>query len=53
MKDGNNPGVGLRLARAEMINNITMLINTGVITLDDLNDFSDDLKQSVEKYLNM
>ena len=51
MKDGNNPGVGLRLTRSEMLNNLAMLISTGAITFDDLNDFSDDLKQSVEKYL--
>lgn len=52
-KDGNTPGVGLILKKSSMVNDIAELINTGVISFDDLNEFSENLKQEVRMCLNM
>ena len=45
-KDKKYPGVMLELSKGNMVIDIVALINSGVITVDDLGDFSDGLKDS-------
>lgn len=45
--DKNKPGVILNLRKQEMLFDIMQLINDGAITVDDLLDFSDDLRSKV------
>lgn len=52
-KDKNNPGVKLHLSRSSMFNNILYLINYDVIKLDDLKDFSDELKENINVVINL
>lgn len=47
-KDKKHPGVLMEVTKADALTDIIRLINLGVITYDDLADFSDDLKQDVE-----
>ena len=51
-KDKKHPGVMLELSKGNMIFDIVALINSGVITTDDLADFSDELKESVDFLLH-
>lgn len=51
-KDKKHPGVMLELSKGNMIFDIVALINSGVITVDDLADFSDELKESVDLLLH-
>lgn len=51
-KDKKNPGVMMQLEKSETEWNIFNLIRLGVITYDDLSDFSEDLKQSVKLLLD-
>ena len=51
-KDKKHPGVLLELSKGNMIFDIVALINSGVITTDDLADFSDELKESVDFLLH-
>ena len=51
-KDKKNPGVMLELRKGNMIFDIAALINSGVVTVDDLADFSDELKESVAYFTN-
>ena len=46
-KDKKHPGVIIELNKGSMIFYIIELINTGVITLADLDEFSDELKERV------
>ena len=46
-KDKNKAGVTVEMRRSEMIYNIRILINQGVITMEDLTEFSAELKKSV------
>ena len=46
--DVNCVGVQIRMSRSRMIQNIISLINEGAITLDDLSDFSNDLRENVQ-----
>lgn len=46
-KDVNSSGVKLSLSRSYMSNSILMLLRDGVITLDDLKDFSDEVKEYI------
>ena len=50
-KDKKNPGVQLRLDKSETILNIVQLIRMKVIKIEDIADFSDELKQEVERIL--
>ena len=45
-KDKKYPGAMLELSKGNMVIDIVALINSGVITVDDLGDFSDGLKDS-------
>lgn len=51
-KDKKHPGVIVELSKGNMILDIVILINSGVITTVDLEDFSDELKGSVNLLLN-
>ena len=51
-KDKKHPGVRLELNKGNMIFDIVTLINSGVITTADLEDFSDGLKESVDFLLS-
>ena len=49
--DKRNPGVQLEMTRTNFIYNIIALINNDVIGIEDLEDFSDELKESVKGFL--
>lgn len=49
-QDKKSPGVIIDMRRSTAINNIVSLVSDGVISLDDLEEFSDDLKEVV-KYI--
>ena len=51
-KDKKHLGVIMEMSKSEAIWNIVDLIRLGVITYDDLSDFSDDLKQAVKLILD-
>ena len=51
-KDKKHPGVMLELSKGNMVFDIVALINSGVIRVDDLGDFSDGLKDSVDFLLH-
>ncbi len=50
-EDKRSPGVQLRLTRTDMVWNIIALINNEVISLDDLEEFSDALKETIDRIL--
>ena len=43
----------MEMSKSEVIGDIVRLIRLKVITYDDLSDFSDELKQEVERILEM
>lgn len=49
--DKRNPGVQLEMTRTNFIYNIIALINNDVISVEDLEDFSDELKETVNAFL--
>lgn len=49
--DKRNPGVQIEMARTNFIYNIIALINNDVISMKDLEDFSDELKETVKAFL--
>ena len=51
-KDKKHPGVMLELSRGNMIFDIVALINRDVITVADLKDFGDELKEDVNYLLH-
>ena len=51
-KDKKNPGVQMQLDKGEAIFDIVTMINLGIITQEDLADFSDDLKESVQELID-
>lgn len=51
-KDKRHLGVMLELSKGNMVFDIVALINSGVITVDDLADFSDELKETVDFLLH-
>ena len=51
-EDKRKPGVQLQLTRTNFIYNIISLINDGVIGIEDLEDFSDELKETVHALLD-
>lgn len=51
-KDKKHPGVMLELSKENMIFDIVTLINSGVINIADLAEFSDGLKESVDLLLH-
>ena len=51
--DRKKTGVIATMSRSQMIFNIASLVNDGAINMDDLEEFSDDLKEAVRKMLRM
>lgn len=49
-EDKKSPGVIIDMRRSTAINNIICLVSDEVISLDDLEEFSDDLQEAV-KYI--
>lgn len=47
-KDRTNPGVILEIRRSLLTENIVSLINNNIITFDDLNEFSDEMKETIK-----
>lgn len=47
-EDKKSPGVIIDMRRSTAINNIVKLVCDGAISLDDLEEFSDDLKEVVK-----
>ncbi len=45
--DKKDTGVQIRMSRSECIYNIASLLNEGAITMDDLEEFSDELKERI------
>lgn len=51
-EDKKKPGVVVEMARSHMLYDIIGLIDDKAITMDDLNEFSDDFKEEVLRILN-
>lgn len=45
--DKKDTGVQLRMSRSNCISNIVSLLNEGAITMNDLEEFSDELKENI------
>ena len=50
-EDKRKPGVQLQLSRSNMIYDILALIHDGAISVADLEDFSDELKETINFFL--
>lgn len=50
-EDKKKTGVQLEMSRSNLIYNIISLINEGAINCEDLEEFSDDLKETVNAYV--
>ena len=46
-EDKHSPGVQLEMRKSDLLKSIIVLLHDGVIGVDDLREFSDDLKESV------
>lgn len=51
-EDKKKAGVQLRMSRSNLIYNIISLLNEGAISFEDLEDFSDGLKETVGTFLD-
>lgn len=49
--DKKKPGVLIELRKSNVYFELVELIQDGAITIDDLSDFSDDLKQTITRFL--
>ena len=49
-KDKKDTGVQLKMSRSNCIPNIISLLNEEVITMEDLDEFSDELKETILMY---
>ncbi|MBF4694245.1 multidrug transporter [Fusibacter ferrireducens] len=49
-QDKKKPGVILEVRKCDMLFDIIRLINDDVITMDDLSDFTDELRENVKRY---
>lgn len=52
-EDMKKTGVQVRMSRSALITNIVSLINEGAISLEDLNEFSDGLKETVRIFIRI
>ena len=50
-EDRKKTGVQLEMSRSKLIYNIISLINDGAISFEDLNEFSDELKETVSAFV--
>ena len=51
-EDRKNPGVMLRLDKNETVYDIVRLIRYDVITIDDLDGFSEDIRETVQRMID-
>lgn len=51
--DRKKTGVQLEMSRSNLINNIISLINDGAISFEDLEEFSDELKETVSTFVKL
>ena len=51
-QDKKHPGVCIELRKSDAIWDIAIFVKKKVITMDDLDEFSDDLKEAVKTILN-
>lgn len=51
-EDKKKAGVQVRMSRSNLIYNIISLLNEGAINFEDLEDFSDGLKETVETFID-
>ena len=49
--DKRRPGVMVEMRKSELVYQIVMLIRDGAITVEELDDFSDNLKEAVQCFL--
>lgn len=52
-RDKNHPGVKIEMKRSDLISNLVILINCGVIEISDLNGFDEKLRKTVLKLLKI
>ena len=52
-KDRKHPGVVIQLRKSDAVWDIAYLVNEGVINMDELNGFSDDLIEAVKRINSM
>lgn len=52
-KDRNSPGVIIEMSRSLLVENLISLIKHNVITLDELDDLSEETKESIQMWLNL
>lgn len=50
-EDRKKTGVQLEMSRSKLIYNIISLINDGAISFEDLEEFSDELKETISAFL--
>ncbi len=50
-EDRKRTGVQIEMSRSKLINNIISLINDGAISFENLEEFSDELKETVSVYI--
>ena len=50
-EDKKNTGVQLEMSRSNLIHNIISLINEGAISFENLEEFSDELKETVSAFI--
>lgn len=50
-RDKRHPGVVVQMSRSTMLENIAMMVSDNVISMDDLEEFSDDLKAAVKLFV--
>ncbi len=50
-EDKKKAGVQLEMSRSKLINNIISLINDGAISFENLEEFSDELKETVSAFI--
>jgi len=50
-EDRKKTGVQLEMSRSKLIYNIISLINEGAISFEDLEEFSDELKETISAFL--
>lgn len=51
-QDKKDAGVQLELSRSNLIFNLIALIKEGAISFDDLKEFSDELRETIDIYIN-
>lgn len=50
-KDRKKKGVQIQMSRSDLIYDIISLINEGAISFDDLDEFSDELKETIRAFI--